>query len=243
MEITSVKSLFEAIDGTFQPHDLQMYRGQTRENWPLIPSIGRHNDTRGGHTNWRDYQEQVVKRFLRLARPYIGDPSPNYRNALVLGQHHGLPTCLLDTSTNPLKALFFAVNHPVNDKFNGALCAFSYSRWREDVGQEDNFQWGEDAIPFLPEQLNPRLTAQEGAFIVYPLAVNTQPLRPIDELKNDHLSIVKFIIPAESKKILRQELSILGVQFRLLFPDLDGVAKGVKLDYFEDELSFRRMFK
>ncbi len=110
---------------------------------------------------------------------------------------------------------------------------FSLTAWRESLDEIHRKYWEDELVPFLPAQLTPRLTAQEGAFISYPLPKNHRPLKQIDKFKQDNFSLVKYVVPASKKKTLRRELAALGVQFRLLFPDLDGVARGIRLAEFE----------
>ena len=148
--------------------------------------------------------------------------------AWVVAQHHGLPTRLLDTTTNPLKALFFAVNHPAEDSHDGVLWVVSYSGWGHDL-DEASASFNNKLEAFLPAQLTPRLTAQEGAFISYPLPNNCKPLRPMERFKQKDISLVKLVVPRTKKAALRVELDTVGIQFRLLFPDLEGVARSIKL--------------
>ena len=230
MQVASVRNLLESFEKS--DDELQMYRGQTRD-WPLLPSIGRYLATVSGYDDWRGFHDDIIYEFLRLGHPYLAGLPTKGAESWVLGQHHGLPTRLLDTTTNPLKALFFAVNHPADDAHDGVVWIFSYTRWREDLGEEHKSFWDKELVPFLPAQLNPRLTAQEGSFISYPLPKNRKPLTPINKLNQDDVSLSKLIIPAAAKAKLRRELQVLGVQYRLLFPDLDGVARSIKLTKLE----------
>lgn len=229
MRVESVRDLLQLLEGSTE---LQMFRGQTRD-WPLLPRIGRYPTIVEGYKNWREFHDHIIYHFLRLGHPYLAGLPAKGTDIWVLGQHHGLPTRLLDTTTNPLKALFFAVNNPAEDAYDGLLWIFSYATWREDLAEKHQSFWDKELVPFLPAQLDSRLTAQEGSFISYPLPNNCRPLTPIDELDQDDVSLSKLIIPAAAKSRLRRQLAVLGVQFRLLFPDLDGVASSIRLELLE----------
>lgn len=225
MPVISVQSLLQYLEDSSEE---RMYRGQTQD-WPLLPSIGRYPHIVKGFEDWRGFHDHIVYLFLRLGLPYVDSLPTGGTNAWVLAQHHGVPTRLLDTTTNPLKALFFAVNNPADDLVDGAIWVFSYSGWREDLSESHQEFWDAELVPFLPAQLNPRLTAQEGSFISYPLPDQTDPLQPIDQLVQRDVSCTRLVVPAGKKKAIRRELSVLGIQFRLLFPDLDGVARSIRL--------------
>ncbi len=232
MQIGSVRNLLEGLEAHDDDDGSRMYRGQTRD-WPLLPSIGRYPDAVHRYEDWRGFHEEIVNTFLRLPHPFLSEYPKSGAESWVVGQHHGLPTRLLDTTTNPLKALFFAVNNPAEDAHDGVLWTFSYTGWREDLHEEYRKYWEEELIPFLPPQLTPRLTAQEGAFVSYPLPQNREPLKPVDEISQSAFSVSKIVVLATAKATIRNELAQLGVQHRLLFPDLDGVARGIRLMLLE----------
>lgn len=143
---------------------------------------------------------------------------------------------MLDWTTNPLKALFFAVNDPACDSRSGVFWALTFDSWREDRHEKHREYWDTELVPFLPPQLNPRLLAQEGCFLSYPLPGNTAALKPVDRLianVGEDLKLVKFIVPVNAKSRLRRELAALGGRYRLLYPDADGVARGIKLEDLE----------
>jgi len=227
MQIGSVRNLLEVLEADVYAGS-RMYRGQTRD-WPLLPSIGRYPSAVDGFEHWRHLHDEIINTFLRLAHPFLSEYPKSGTESWVVGQHHGLPTRLLDTTTNPLKALFFAVNNPAEDAHDGVLWVVSYTGWREDLQEEYRRFWEEELVPFLPPQLTLRLTAQEGAFVSYPLPQNREPLKPIDEFSQEELSVSKVVVLASAKASIRSQLAELGVQYRLLFPDLDGVARGIKL--------------
>ncbi len=228
--IDNIKDLLERLASACP--SLGMFRGQVQD-WPLLPSIGRHPAVALGYHNWRDFHDELMRQYARLGRPYISALALSETDLWIHAQHHGLPTRLLDWSTNPLKALFFAVNEPRSDGRDGVLWFASYSAWREELNKAHSAYWESELVPLFPDQSNPRLTQQESSFLSYPLPLGNGPLVPIEKLvetAGETLKLTKFTIPAEKKESLRRELSVLGIQYRLLFPDIEGVARGIRLE-------------
>jgi hypothetical protein len=84
---------------------LVLYRGQEDSRWRLIPKIARG----AIDDSFVKKEKDIVDEFKRLGRSFIpSDVINNSWDLLAIAQHHGLPTILLDWTTNPLVALWFA---------------------------------------------------------------------------------------------------------------------------------------
>jgi hypothetical protein len=227
-KIKSVVQLLKEVAGN---DDRTMFRGQLK-NWPLIPTIGRLRKLVDAFDDWRVFHEHVLERFKRYGRPHFNEKPQTEIEWLVHAQHHGLPTRLLDWTTNPLKGLFFSVDDPHDDRFDGVLWMVQPNVWWEEFTVKNQEYWEKDLAAFFPEHLNPRLIAQEGCFLSFPLPKNKRKIQPL-EVGIAGYSVNKissFVIPKSAKPTLRHELSLLGINHRSLFPSLDGVARSVRVN-------------
>lgn len=87
------------------------YRGHSDENYKLEPSVYRGNYIENEHKIYRDIISKVPNEF----------EDKKTIEALALMQHYGVPTRILDLTTNALVALYFACLD--NDK-NGEVLVF-----------------------------------------------------------------------------------------------------------------------
>jgi hypothetical protein len=232
--VTSVVDLLKALE---QRDEYMLFRGHGNGAWPLVPSIGRPFIRSAkkvllvnGYEDWKTLEDCLLEEFIKYSPPFLSVRPASKLEWLVLAQHHGLPTRLLDWNSNPLKALFFAVENPVH-KDDGAVWALSPNGWWTDVSKvEDGIDNAQHVYPWYPDHSNPRIAAQEGCFTIFPLPSNTAPLRPLRTDGSDKLIEFadKLIIPAGAKEGLRIELKRLGVTHQTLFPGLDGLATRIR---------------
>jgi len=101
-EINCIETLLDVIQSVASdyPERQLFFRGQKKLFPTVTPSIGRDNYLRDEDKLFREY-------VLRNPDEFVGERTTFEK--LVKMQHYRLPTRLLDISTNPLVALFFAV--------------------------------------------------------------------------------------------------------------------------------------
>lgn len=92
-----------------------IYRGMADKNWKLLPSLGRYKDLSDGQ------EYNLVKNLLSLRPEAFINLNSNFE-ILSKMQHYELPTRLLDFTTNPLIALFFACSELANKRDARIVC-------------------------------------------------------------------------------------------------------------------------
>ncbi|KJZ14920.1 hypothetical protein TW85_07490 [Marinomonas sp. S3726] len=234
MKVTSIIKFLQAIQDN---HSDQVYRGQACENWSLIPSIARvkHIDLPTQYTNgWRGLESDLMSRFKKHAVRFLNKESSSEIDWMIQAQHHGVPTRLLDWSTNPLKALYFAIENLNHDDSDGVVFVFFPPTWR--VSSKDVETNEKSLIAFRPYFINERVASQDGCFTLFPFPTDEEK-DSIEAMKNgftsqnEVVSMQKIIIDKDSKDKLRSELKNLGITDVAIFPDLDGVAKSIRREF------------
>lgn len=83
--------------------------------------------------------ERMLAEFKRQARPFLEWPLTNDFEWMFLAQHHGLPTRLLDWSTNALVALYFAASNAPVRSGNGDEACMKFLDADESELRDDGF--------------------------------------------------------------------------------------------------------
>jgi hypothetical protein len=209
----------------------------TNKEFLLIPSIGRN--TKQGVTGEIDaLEDNLLAEFKRLTASAV-DTSPKTNiEWLFLAQHYGLPTRLLDWSTNPLVALYFAVEH--DDKTDA--CVYVCKRKLEDKHDQYDYKTADytqqvkmntmawqlapivGGVLFLrPNYSDQRYLNQRSVF--------SCPADPFSPLELQDLK--RFELKDEWKPALRERLRAMGVATAHIYPGLDGIAKEIKVFSFD----------
>ena len=200
-----------------------LFRGQSQD-WDLLPKISRIMPKKG--TSILETETRMLDDFKRLSKPFLKNITTNEWEWLGLAQHHGMATRLLDWSTNPLAALWFAVKEPPI-KDSGIV-------WIFDAPEEDilmaksvakiNPYEGLRTKVFQPELSSVRIQSQNGWFTVHKYMADQERFIPFQNNNRYKKYLKKIIIPADHFYKLRFQLDRMGVNKLSLFPDLDGAA-------------------
>ena len=189
--------------------------------------------------------ELALNRQFRRRGASLLPASASLVDIYFLAQHHGMPTRLLDWSTNPMAALFFAVNsHREDDGMvlatvpdrrltsavaDESLCDYlegaPFDVRNELVTRTIGRLFGEQhddlpgiVLPVIPDLHAGRMLQQGSCFTLH-----VPGSKPIP--KN---VVVRVQVPLDRKQQLAAELRSIGVTWATLFPDLDHLSYDIR---------------
>jgi hypothetical protein len=235
---------------TGRRRDTGVYRGAAQAAAPLLTSLDRLGGVTPPHSK-AELEEHLLRNFIRYSRPHLDQSRPhNDWELLMLAQHHGVPTRLLDWSYSPLVAAFFATRpghdgdravwrldwQHVHRAFKLQPLALLIQDLESALGAGLT-PWklfaARDATPFAcmvePPSFDTRIVTQAATF-----TISSTTCRSFDAFLAEHGlegALTRYVIPAAQVARMRDQLDLVGVDERRLFPDLDGVAAALQRYY------------
>jgi hypothetical protein len=208
-----------------------IFRGEVRCDYgSLRPKVGRPSLDRSGNIR-RIYslesEIRIFNEFKRAARPYLEYEPKSDIEWLALGQHHGLPTRLLDWSDSLLVAAFFAVEKA--GTVSGQRCdAVIYGvQGIRELSATDNIFRLDSVAAYHPAHISPRIPSQRSVFTVHP------------DPTEDYAENIGFkcTILADACWQIKRTLNASAINHGSLFPGIDGLCRQLdwsyKWDFFE----------
>lgn len=229
-----------------------LYRGLPNSSFSLETTLKR---------NCQDKQYKLEKSILRNFTKYAAIDDYELKNSIwrqmIIGQHHGLPTRLLDWTYSPLIGLNFATsekdlsNMDKNDcvlwgidieEINSFL-PIEYKRILEnenaylftvdmlkkfDLEQYDLDMEDKSLVLIEPPSIDQRIINQYSYFSVMPSGI----IDFENYLNVNTNNTVKYIIDKSLKWRIRDMLDQMNINERIMYPGFDGLSQWLKRHYY-----------
>lgn len=231
-----------------------LYRGIPDSSFSMITSLKR---------NCKDLQKTLEPAILENFAKYavIGEPTiaTSVWRQMILGQHYGLPTRLLDWTHSALVGLHFAVTERHLEKMGDHDCAVwridmneMYSllpdRYRAALNKNQSTIFSVDMLNEITDSLDryDRDMKNSAMIIIEPPSINQRIVNQysffslvpmemdnIEEFLNNCTEhTVKYVIDKSLRWRVRDMLDQLNISERIVYPGLDGLSQWIARHYY-----------
>ena len=214
---------------------IYIFRGLSNVEYDLVSSLGRCIDNKIKETglakkDFLEEEQKALQVFQTEAISFLDREPKSIWQWLAIAQHYGLPTRLMDWTTNALVALYFAVKDESSSDSVVYVNNFEKDQWiHGDDYARIHFDYKgitpfnvSKLFYFRPSVIDSRIGAQNGLFSIQP---DPTEIFPLDNL-------TKIVIKNDSCKSIRYTLMNYDISPRTLFPGLGGIAKMIFGDKF-----------
>jgi len=174
----------------------------------------------------------MLAEFRRRSYLLINREIKSDWDLLVYAQHFGLKTRLLDWSSNPLVALWFACqNEHKLDKDSYVYILEGDKSMMVDI-DKDKSPFTNDKTKILRPVLNSeRILAQSGWFTAHRYSNKAKKFVQLESNKELKTAITRLKIPSKIKLDVLKKLAIFGNNNRTIFPDIHGLCAHMNWNY------------
>lgn len=258
--ITTIEEILEIIseqefDARVNRHRSHyLYRGLPNENYKLESSLKR---------NCKDKQSELEKSILRNFTKYAEITDPMLKGCvwrqMIRGQHHGLPTRLMDWTYSPLMGLHFALSGEDLSKMDAYDCvlwkidneeinSLLPSSYQDQLNKHSAFlltinmlgELAKDLSQYDADMGNKAMALLEPPSIDERIinqysyfTVIPHGMTDVEGFLNTHTDkTVKYIIDKNLRWRIRDMLDQMNINERVAYPGLEGLSLWLKRHYY-----------
>ncbi len=231
-----------------------IYRGMPDSSFKLQTSLKTNCGDKSNHL-----EQHILRNFAKYAALGSSDIHTSIWDELIIGQHHGLPTRLLDWTYSPLIALHFStsegdlnnmsrhdsclwridakeINALLPDRYhdtlktNHAFC-FTDKMLAKCAGSLEQYDadMGENSMVIMEPSSLDERIISQYSFF----SVIPGGFGDIEKWLDTHTNnSVKYIVKANIRWQVRDMLDAMNINERILFPGLDGLSEWIKRYYY-----------
>ena len=231
-----------------------LYRGVHNSSYKLTTSLQR---------NCKEKQKVLEESILRNFAKYAASDDPEIKESvwrqMIVGQHHGLPTRLLDWTYSPLVAMHFACSNDSLQEFGkNDICIWKIDieeihsllplKYQKSLEEKNAYLFTVDMLDELSPSLEEYDVDMEykGMVLVEPPSIDQRIINQYsyfsvipmgidnieDFLSNYTNNSVKYIIDKELQWRIRDMLDQMNLNERIMYPGLDGLSTWLRRHYF-----------
>lgn len=206
-----------------------LFRGQPG-NFRLLPKVARKNPKK----DTTKIEVKIINEFRRRLARERDIASMNDWDLLIYAQHHGLSTRLLDWTTNPLFALWFACSdHDPNS--DGYIFVFpANENMLLDPAREKSPFKIKKTYVVKPNHNNSRVKAQSGWFTVHRYSKKARQFVTLNKNASINETVLSKRIKHSRKLDILKALDKLGVNEESVYPGPEGTAKYINWLHRDD---------
>lgn len=238
VKLSSWRYFNEYIQQKLLDYRNYIWRGQRCSDWLLEPTLDRAIKRKSKKRQIEIIKEHLDRfRYATRGRRGLSPPKMNDENDWwALGQLNELKTPLLDWTSSPFVAVYFAF---VGTGPNQTAQRVVFALWQE-LSEGNSLAVESHSGPERPPILeivrplsdeNSRLVNQGGLFTRGPIGVDIeqwmQNYYPAD---HKYMRLIKFTIPNKDRLIALRSLNRMNINHLSLFPDVYGSSKFCNMD-------------
>ena len=256
MQVIRLETVQEAMSLLVdQPYDegmkiyrnLYVYRGIPNVDFKLLTSLRRNCGNKQ-----KELEQHILDNFSKYAEHEAPSMLTSIWKRMILGQHHGLPTRLLDWTRSPLVALHFAMtesDYTQMDKHDAVVWKIDIPDLKKQLPDEyrkvlDDANSSVYTMDQLDQVTRGSLDKYDNDMGTSSIVVLEPPsmdqrvanqysffsvvpsgMKELDNFLEETENTVKYVISKDIRWHLRDALDQMNINERMIYPGLDGVAK------------------